>query len=82
VDLKQQYEWLRRVLGHGGGYLSYAERELGSDVVFDMMSVDDEPGAVQVLEHACAFVLRCLANPRCEGSDQVLGALLEARGRA
>jgi hypothetical protein len=79
VNKEQQRAWLEGVLGGPAGFMAYMEHEAGTDIVFEMGSVEDRDVALDILYNACAFVLRCLANPRCEGSEDVIRVMMEAR---
>lgn len=57
--------WCKRVLGDGGGLRSYQKHERGGE----------RPSNQRIAE----WVIRCLANPGCEGSEAVLLAILEQR---
>lgn len=59
-------EWIKSVVEGPGGFIDWEEREV---IAF--------PGG---REKAIArFVIRCLANKDCKGSDKVLLAILERR---
>lgn len=64
MDIKN---WVSQVIKGIGGFLSWEEHEMPT-----YHNTRDEQIA--------AFVLRCLANPICEGSREVLDAILEQRG--
>lgn len=57
--------WIARRIDGDGGYKSMVEHEWG----------------IETLHGAAAFVLRCLANPDCEGADEVLASILKQRLR-
>lgn len=56
--------WIERILGQGGGFASFVRHEGGGTGRADV----------------AAWVIRCLANPDCEGSQEVLDAIVERRG--
>lgn len=58
--------WVSRVIKGVGGFLSWEEHEIPT-----YHNTRDEEIA--------AFVLRCLANPDCEGSREVLDAIVKKR---
>ena len=60
------YEWTRQIIHGPGGMNSYEAHELA---MFDDDRLD-----------AARWVLRCLANPNCEGSADVLAAIIARRG--
>lgn len=59
-------KWIDQAINGGGGFLSYEEHEF---VIFHV------PREQAVAE----WVIRCLANPDCEGSKEVLDSILEQR---
>lgn len=60
------YEWVKRIIKGASGFLVFEDREF---VVFR------DGREVGVAE----FVINCLANPQCEGSKEVLDAILQHR---
>lgn len=64
-------EFAESIIKGTGGFASYAEHEV---VPLDGWHPDDW---VRVVE----WTLRCLANPDCEGSQEVLAAIIERRIR-
>jgi len=64
MDIKN---WVSQVIKGVGGFLSWEEHEMPT-----YHNTRDEQIA--------AFVLRCLANFNCEGSREVLDAILDQRG--
>lgn len=58
-------DWIENVINGATGFKTFETREF---VVFD----DREIGVAE-------FVIRSLANPFCDGSDKVLGQILEQR---
>ena len=58
--------WVNRVIKGIGGFESWEDHE---SVMFHNSR---EEGIAE-------FVIRCLANPFCEGSDKVLEAIIEQR---
>ena len=63
MDIKN---WVSQVIKGVGGFLSWEEHEMPT-----YHNTRDEQIA--------AFVLRCLANSNCEGSREVLAAIIEQR---
>jgi hypothetical protein len=61
-------DWCQTVIEGGGGMISWQSHEM---VIFDS-AYDDRT-------HAAAFVLRCLANPRCAGSEEILRLIHDRR---
>lgn len=62
-------EWIREcMVGKGGSMKDFEARE----GVYDA----GKPRRVA----AANFIVRCLANPKCEGSDEALRAIIERRG--
>jgi hypothetical protein len=59
-------DWIKQVLFGPGGMQAYEEHEI---VVWN---VPDR-------EATAAWIIRCLANPRCEGSAEVLKAIAARR---
>lgn len=59
-------DWVNRVIRGPGGFISWEEHEF----VIHHSSRE---------ESIAAFVIRCLANPGCEGSGDVLRAIIEQR---
>lgn len=57
--------WCDRIVNGGAGLISYHEHEC----------LGDPPTSMDAVKWA----LRCLANPKCEGSDQVLRAIMVYR---
>ena len=55
--------WVKRILGQGGGFASFVRHEGGGIGRADV----------------AAWVIRCLANPTCEGSQEVLDAIVAHR---
>ena len=62
-------DWVKDVIEGPQGMNSFQRHE---------MVIWNEPERIA----AANWVLRCLANPRCEGSDQMLHAILERRKNA
>ena len=58
--------WVNRIIKGMGGFLSWETHE------FPIYHSSRE-------ESIAAFVLRCLANPGCDGSAEVLGEILRHR---
>ncbi len=58
--------WIDRVINGIGGFKSWEDHEY---VIFHTSRE----------EGIAAFVIRCLANPKCEGSEDVLKAIQERR---
>lgn len=58
--------WVNRVIKGIGGFESWEDHE---GVIFH---TSREEGIAE-------FVIRCLANPSCEGSDKVIEAIIEQR---
>lgn len=61
--------WVNQVIKGPGGFLSWEDHEIPT-----YHNTREEQIA--------AFVLRCLANPDCKGSREVLEAIMEKRGEA
>jgi hypothetical protein len=59
-------DWCKRIIHGSGGFLNWEDREW---IVFH---TSREQGIAE-------FVIRCLANPLCEGSDKVLEKIMKAR---
>lgn len=57
-------EWCKRVVHGAGGLRAYFAREVKRRAT---------------LEDAVAFTIRALANPRCEGSAEVLAIIMAQR---
>ena len=62
-------DWVKDIIEGPQGMNSFQRHE---------MVIWNEPERIA----AANWVLRCLANPRCEGSDQMLHAILERRKNA
>lgn len=60
-------EFLQSIINGSGGFKSYEDREI-------LVSKDRD------IEIA-GFVVRCLANTSCEGSEEVLEAIIEQRNK-
>ncbi len=60
--------WVKRIIKGPAGFDVWEDREC---VIFHHSR---EEGIAE-------FVLRCLANPNCEGSDKVLDAIMQERER-
>ena len=58
--------WIDRVINGVGGFKCWEDHEY---VIFHTSRE----------EGVAAFVIRCLANPKCEGSEDVLKAIQERR---
>lgn len=59
-------DWIYRVIKGPTGFETWEDREC---VIFHNSREED----------IAAFVIRCLANPLCDGSKEVLDAILEQR---
>ena len=59
--------WVTAIISGPGGLKMYHQRELG--------------GSRPSIQQAAEWVLRCLANPRCVGSDTTLEAIKAQRER-
>jgi hypothetical protein len=59
-------EWCEKVIEGPSGMNAYEEREFVSWFKSDRVA-------------AAEWVIRCLANPKCEGSAEVLEAIMEHR---
>ena len=60
-------EWVNRIINGTGGFKSWEDHEI---VIHNSRE-----------ESIAAFVVRCLANPACEGSKEVLDLIAENRHR-
>lgn len=58
--------WIHDVINGSGGLHDFEDHELASS------NIDRD-------EAVGAWVIRCLANPKCEGSQAVLSAIIERR---
>jgi hypothetical protein len=58
-------KWIKEIVNGVGGLRDYHTYEMC--------------GSEPTLEEAIAFALRCLANPDCEGSQNVLDAIIQKR---
>lgn len=59
-------DWIDSVINGAGGFISWEEHEL----VAHLKSRE---------ESIASFIIRCLANPHCEGSKEVIEAIIERR---
>jgi hypothetical protein len=59
--------WIDDVISRPGGWESWNEREL-----YDSHEKSRDHSVVE-------FFIRCLANPKCEGSEEVLNLIIEHR---
>jgi len=59
-------KWINRVIKGSAGFETWEDRE---GIIFHNSRE----------EGIAAFVIRCLANPLCDGSEDVLAAILEQR---
>lgn len=59
-------DWVNNTIKGGGGFLSWEQHE----IVIHHSSRE---------ESIAAFVIRCLANPGCEGSGDVLRQIIDQR---
>jgi hypothetical protein len=59
-------KWIKRIVNGAGGFKVQEDREF-------ILYADREAGVAE-------FVLRALANPRCEGSKEVVEAICKHRG--
>ena len=59
-------DWIHRVIKGSGGFEAWEDRE---GIIFHNSRE----------EGIAAFVVRCLANPLCDGSKEVLDAIQEQR---
>ena len=60
------YSWCDKIINGAGGYKAFQKYEL----------------AVENYEHdicVSIWILRCLANPECDGSEEVIDAILKVR---
>lgn len=62
-------KWINQVIKGSGGFIVWEDREC---IVHSLDGRSREEGVA-------AFVLRCLANPHCEGSEEVLNAIYKQR---
>ena len=62
-------EWIDRVINGPSGMNSFEQHEL---VVWHCGE----------REAAANWIIRCLANPQCEGTEDVLHAIMEQRAKA
>lgn len=58
-------EWVNRIINGIGGFKSWEEHEI---VIHNSRE-----------ESIAAFVIRCLANPQCKGSRDVIDAIIAQR---
>ncbi|MES2788155.1 MAG: hypothetical protein V4719_00940 [Planctomycetota bacterium] len=65
-DVSSISEWITQVIDGPGGMNNYEETEW---VVWHTPE----------RHAAAAWIIRCLANPKCKGSDEVLAAIRERR---
>lgn len=64
-------EWTKHIIESNGGLISMDDREgVGSFEV---------PRGEGVASGVAGYVIRCLANPECKGSEEVLAAIIERR---